>query len=512
VTGPTSNPILTGTLATQSMHLLAEDYSVDLSIPDDTLRVRNSYLDLNHIEAYAAGKSPLTIDGSIDFSNLERIKLSLDIAARNYNLIDAPQSRTALTYGKVYVDMNARATGTLDNLKVRGKLAVLGNTDVTYVLRDSPITVQDQLSDIVTFCDFSDTTYVQPVRKNGQSMDAMVLISIEQSAQVHCLLSEDGSDYVNLQGGGELTLTYDLENDLRLYGRYTIEQGIMRYSLMAIPLNDFTIHSGSYVEFTGDTGNPVLGISASERVKAIVTENGVPRNVAFDVGLSLSQTLQDMGLTFTLEAPEDMTVQNELSAMSTEDRGRVAVTMLVTGMYMTDDFNIKNGFSYANTLNAYLQSAINNIAGQALSTVDLSFGIENSTTSSGKTTTDYSFSFRKRFWGNRISLVLGGKVSTGEDAENTGQTIIDNVSLEYKLDNGASRYVRLFYDRNYQSLIEGELTEMGAGLVLRRRTDRLRDLFRFRKTAEDFPGSNKYTDHTGYPGKAQDTNKNKEKE
>ena len=77
-----------------------------------------------------------------------------------------------------------------------------------------------------------------------------------------------------------------------------------------------------------------------------------------------------MGLTFTLEAPEDMTVQNELTAMSTEDRGRVAVTMLVTGMYMTDDFNIKNGFSYTNTLNAYLQSAINNIAGQALSTVD----------------------------------------------------------------------------------------------------------------------------------------------
>ena len=328
-------------------------------------------------------------------------------------------------------------------------------------------------------------------RKAGQSLDAMVIISIEQAAQVHCLLSEDGSDYINLQGGGELTMTYDLENDLRLYGRYTIEQGMMRYSLMAIPLNDFSIQSGSYVEFTGNISNPVLGISASERVKAIVTENDVPRNVAFDVGLSLSQTLEDMGLTFTLEAPEDMTVQNELTAMSTEDRGRVAVTMLVTGMYMTADFNIKNGFSYTNTLNAYLQSAINNIAGQALSTVDLSFGIENSTTSTGKTTTDYSFSFRKRFWGNRISLVVGGKVSTGEDAENTGQTIIDNVSLEYKLDNGASRYVRLFYDRNYESLIEGELTEMGVGLVLRRRTDRLRDLFRFRKSADEFPTANR---------------------
>lgn len=487
VTGRVANPILTGTLATESVHVLAEDYSVNLSIPDDTLRIRGSHLDLDRIEAYAAGNSPLTIDGSIDFSNLDRISLAIDVAAKNYKLIDAPQSHTALAYGKVYVDMNARAWGTLDNLKVRGRLAVLGNTDVTYVLRDSPITVQDQLSDIVTFCDFADTTLVQPVEKRGQSVDAVILLSVEQAAQVHCLLSEDGSDYVNLQGGGELTLTYDLENDLRLYGRYTIEQGVMRYSIMAIPLNDFKIQSGSYVEFTGDTGNPTLGISASERVKASVTENNVPRNVAFDVGLALSKTLADMGLTFTLDAPEDMTVQNELSAMSAEERGRVAVTMLVTGMYMTDDFNIKSGFSYANTLNAYLQSAINNIAGQALSTVDLSFGIENSTTATGATTTDYSFSFRKRFWGNRISLVLGGKVSSGSEAQNNGQTIIDNVSLEYKLDNGASRYVRLYYDRNYQSLIEGELTEMGAGLVLRRRTNRLRDLFRFRKSTDDMP-------------------------
>lgn len=487
VSGPTSNPIFTGTLATESMHVLSDDYSVDLTIPDDTLRINGSRIDLDRIEAYAAGNSPLTLDGSVDFSNLDRVTLTVNIAAKNYKLIDAPQSHTALTYGKVYVDMNARAWGTLDNLKVRGRLAVLGNTDVTYVLRDSPITVKDQLSDIVTFCDFADTTRVQPVAKRGQSIDALIVLSVEQAAQMHCLLSEDGSDYVNLQGGGELTLTYDLENDLRLYGRYTIEQGMMRYSIMAIPLNDFKIQSGSYVEFAGDVANPTLGISASERVKASVSENNVPRNVAFDVGLALSQTLEDMGLSFTLEAPEDMTVQNELSAMSVEERGRVAVTMLVTGMYMTDNFNIKSGFSYANTLNAYLQSAINNIAGQALSTVDLSFGIENSTTATGGTTTDYSFSFRKRFWGNRISLVLGGKVSSGSEAENNGQTIIDNVSLEYKLDNGASRYVRLYYDRNYQSLIEGELTEMGAGLVLRRRTNRLRDLFRFRKPADELP-------------------------
>jgi hypothetical protein len=255
---------------------------------------------------------------------------------------------------------------------------------------------------------------------------------------------------------------------------------------MAIPLNDFKIASGSYVEFVGDIMNPRLNIAASERMKASVTENNVPKNVTFDVGLEITQTLDDMGLKFTLEAPEDMTVQNELSAMSEEERGRIAITMLVTGMYLNDNSEMQGGFNYANTMNAYLQGAINNLAGQALSnSVDLNFGIENNTNQSGDQTTDYSFSFRKRFWGNRVSIIIGGKISTGKNAVNTGQTIIDNVSMEYRLDKNSSRYVRLFYDRSYESLLEGELTEMGAGLVLRKRAEHLRDLFIFRNKKKE---------------------------
>ena len=123
----------------------------------------------------------------------------------------------------------------------------------------------------------------------------------------------------------------------------------------------------------------------------------------------------------------------------------------------------------------------------AQSTIDVNIGIENSTTETGSNATDYSFSFAKRFWGNRITLIVGGKVRSGGDAQNTGQSIIDNVSLEYRLDQNATRYVKLYYDRNYESLLEGELTEMGAGLVFRRKTDKLGELFIFRKKQPAMP-------------------------
>ena len=485
VSGYTENPVLNGELKTESLHIDADSYNVNLQIPDHTITVKNSRIDLNRIEAYAAGKTPLVLDGNIDFSDLDRVQLDVNVRADDYQLINAPKRQGSLAYGKVFVNLGGRLWGTLSDLKMRGKLDVLGSTDVSCVLSDTPLTVDDQLADIVTFVDFNDTIPAEVVDVKRQSIDMQMNINIAETAQIHCFLSDMGNDYIDLQGGGEMTLTYDMQNDMQLWGRYTIGKGTMRYSLMAIPLNDFQIAQGSYVEFQGNVMNPRLNINASERVRSTVTENSVPRNVAFDVGLAISRTLDDMGLEFTLEAPEDMSVQNQLTAMTQEERGRVAVTMLVTGMYVTDDAETNGGYNYANTLNAYLQSAINEIAGKALSTVDVNFGIQSGTSEAGTNTTDYSFSFAKRFWGNRISVIVGGKVSTGRDAVNTGETIIDNVAIEYRLDKSASRYVNLFYDRNYESLLEGQVTKMGGGIVLRKKADRLGELFIFRNRKEE---------------------------
>lgn len=70
--------------------------------------------------------------------------------AENYMLLNAPRTKESLVYGKVFVDFNATLRGPVDALVMRGNMNLLGNTDVTYVLMDSPLTVQDRLGDLVT--------------------------------------------------------------------------------------------------------------------------------------------------------------------------------------------------------------------------------------------------------------------------------------------------------------------------------------------------------------------------
>ncbi len=496
VQGPVARPVIDGGVALDSVRINSAEYSLVLRVAEDTITVKNSKLEIKDLRLYALNNNPLVINGSADFSDFENVRVNTQITSRNFELVNAPRTQQASLYGKVYVDFNAMLRGTLDNLTMMGQLGVLGNTDVTYVLKDSPLTVEDRLSDLVTFVDFTDTldTHDAEIARTRPSSLKMTLrLSVDQAARIHCLLSADRSNYIDLEGGGELTLSYNPESDLQLNGRYTVLSGEMKYSLPVIPLKTFSLKSGSYVEFTGDMMDPLLNIAATERVRTTVTENNTPRTVAFDVGLTITRRLSDMGLEFTLAAPEDMSIQNELAAMSLEQRGRLAVTMLATGMYLANSNLAGGGFNTQNALNAFLQSEISNITAGALKTIDLTVGMENSTSATGDTHTDYSFRFAKRFWGNRISVIVGGKVTTGNEEANTGQTLIDNVSVEYRLDKSATRYVKVFYDRSYESLIEGELTEMGAGLVLRRKMSKLGELFIFRR--KDTPQSTPSSTH-----------------
>jgi hypothetical protein len=110
---------------------------------------------------------------------------------------------------------------------------------------------------------------------------------------------------------------------------------------------------------------------------------------------------------------------------------------------------------------------------------NLSVGIDNNSTTSGSTQTDYSFSYSQRFFNDRFQIVIGGKVSTGSNVTNDAESFIDNVRLEYRLDNSGTRYLQLFYDKNYESVLDGEVTEAGVGIVLRRKMDKLKELFIF---------------------------------
>jgi hypothetical protein len=93
--------------------------------------------------------------------------------------------------------------------------------------------------------------------------------------------------------------------------------------------------------------------------------------------------------------------------------------------------------------------------------------------------TDYSFRFSKRLFDNRLKIQLGGKVSTGAaDLPGQQQSFFDNVTMEYRLDQSATKNVKLFYQQNVYDWLDGYTGLYGGGFVWRKKMDSLADVFK----------------------------------
>ncbi len=486
VKGQLSEPKVDGEVYLDSSYLESIPYGMTLRFDNDPVRIVNSQLLFENFTVYAHNNNPLNIQGNLDFSNLDRMTLDVRMRARDFQLIGAKENQESIAFGKAFVNVFASMRGPVDNLTMRGRLEVLGSTDMSYVLRDSPLTTDNQLNELVKFTDFGDTATVvvdRPVL-DGFTMDMSVEVS--KGAHIMAYLNTDHSNYIDLMGGGTLRMQYTPIDNLQLRGRYTLSNGEMKYSLPVIPLKTFTIADGSYIEFTGEPMNPTLNITAVERTKATVSgSDGVGRSVDFDCGVKITKTLNDMGLEFTLDAPEDMQLHGELQAMGVEQRGKLAVSMLTTGMYLADGNT--NAFSMNSALSSFLSSEISNITGNALRTLDLSFGMDNSVDATGQSHTDYSFKFAKRFMNNRLKIAVGGLVSSGSNYQQRNNSFFDNVSLEYRLDQTANKFVTLYFQNNSYDWLDGYTQKYGGGFTWRRSLQSFWDIFRFKETSPMTP-------------------------
>lgn len=479
ITGSTDKPVLNGFMQLDSSALYLGMADTRLRFDNKKITVDKSLIAFNKYNIYSAGNNPFVIDGHIDISNLSRMMADLKMTARNMQVLDAKRTKESLVYGRLLMNFDTTIKGPFTGLVVRGDAHLLGGTDMTYVLTDSPLSVQDRMDGLVTFTSFTDTL-TRERRNQGPTgvvgIDMLMALHIDPTVQVRVDLTPDQSNYVRVEGGGDLAFQMNKQGDMVLNGRYTFSEGIVKYSLPVVPLKEFNIRQGSSVQWDGEIMNPLIDVVATERMRATVTRDGNQRKSNFDVGISVQNRLDNMGMAFIIEAVDDQRSMSELAALGDDERTRWAVFMMITGSYMGTEGGA--GVNVDAVISNFLMGEVNNIAGDVLKGVDINLGFDTYE-SEGQTQRDLTFSFSKRFYNDRIRVTVGGKVAM-ENNQQQAESFLDNFAAEYLLDPAGSKTVKFFYDRNYD-MLEGEVVQTGVGLVLRKKVLRLRELFDFRK-------------------------------
>ena len=459
---------LSGTLILSNVRFALPTYSLQLYTIDTlSIPLERRAFTLNSIPLYTTGNQPLSVDGKIMlFSNIPTVKLNL--TARNTNILQTTPTSEASLYGKAIVSGNITLEGPFNALSIKGNLQLRPSSSIHYTYKDAILTANNQLANVVTFVSFdADTPSLSKTRQRTNSLNMNVILSIDPTSQLEISLGASKQNSVTIQGGGMLNLQYDPTIGIRLSGRYTIEQGTLNMNVPLLHVNNMTIRTGSSVTWEGNPLNPLLNITAEEHIRASVTLDGSPQSVLFVAGVSFSDTMEKLNVQFTLTAPENASMQNTLAALSPDERGKLSVALLTTGLYLGEG---GTGNLMNTALMSILQSQIDNISRDAFRTVDVSVGIEplSDGVSGVSTRTDYSFSIAKRLWNNRIRIIIGGSVTTNNERIED-EAVIDNISIEWRITPVGNQYLRFFYDKNFESILEGEIRETGVGYAYRRR-------------------------------------------
>lgn len=486
IKGSMENPIINGYLEGDSAMVKVPRYGSTLRISNERIPVKGNVINFNDFKILGLNDQPVNLNGVVDVRNLDNMVVDLQMQGRNVQFIGAEQRRMSEIFGKGYADFSGAVRMRGDYIDVRADATLLTGSNITYVMQEEVSTLTSRVDkNMVTFINPNDSVSANQslmTAARSSSVNVLVNIGVEQGAKINVFLSEDGNDRASIDGSGNLRYTLDFAGKDNLSGTYTITSGSVRYTPPVISQKQFTIEEGSRITWTGDMLNPQLDLSAYQQQKASVSgDDKKSRFVDFLIEANVGGTLGNMDLNFDLEATNDMTVANEIQSMSPSQRSQAAINMLLYNTYSGLSSASGPNISAQGTLFSFLQTKLNNWASNTLKGFDISFGINQyDATVNGKTGTQTSYSYRlsKTLFNDRFKIVVGGEYATDvSKEENFSNNLFNDISFEYYLTPTGSRYVRLFRHTGYESVIEGQVTKMGAGFVMKHKASTLKSLF-----------------------------------
>lgn len=492
--GTLDAPELDGSLAFQDgraeLLMLGTVFSLDTS----RILISDNKVHFNRYRFIAPDKSALMVNGNIHLTPFDKIGADLSVTGNDFQVVNVKQNPSSLIFGKAYVNLKARLAGAFSALSVTGNVNLLNNTAITYTLRNSNAELQDKSIDLVRFVSFRDSTLSEKDnltnRLNVNNFMLKMLVEIGSSVNMSVYLSESGQDNILIQGGGNLILAMNPENGLTLAGKYILTNGTVTYNIPVAGKKVFSIQADSYVEWSGDVANPRLSISASEQVKTSVEDGDRNRLVAFESIIRIQNTLSQPEITFDLSAPSDMVIQNQLATFSPEERSKQAMNLLIYGTYTGPGSVTSSGGNVANNaLYGFVENELNKYTRKT----GLTFGFDSYNTNSETTRTDFTYQFSKQLFNDKVSVKIGGRVSSDNNDVNTGNledNLVDDISIEYVFTKKKNLFLKVFRHSNYESVLEGEVTQTGIGIVWRKSFRKLKDLFIRKENREVMKNNN----------------------
>lgn len=429
--------------------------------------------------------------------------------ARNFLCFDINEKLSPDWYGHIFCNGVAHVKGIPGFIDINVDMATAPQSVFTFVLSDS------EAADEYTFMTFHDREEMKgdlllsvenPQKaainrlkeyyarlKQEESTPTLYRINLQVNAtpdgELVLVMDPVGGDRIKARGNGNLRIEYNsADEDMRMFGTYTLTHGSYNFTLQDIILKDFTIKPGSSISFHGDPLAAMLNIEAVYAVNAnlsdldesFLQDRELNRtNVPVHALLKVTGDMQQPDISFDLEFPTltQDTYRKVKSIVSTDEMmNRQIIYLLALNRFYTPDYmaSTTKGNELVSVASSTISSQLSSMLGQLSENWSIAPNIRSDKGDFSDMEVDLALS--SYLLNNR--LLFNGNFGYRDNALNNN-SFIGDFDLEYLLNKSGNIRLKAYNrynDQNYY--VKSALTTQGVGVMFRRDFD---DIFSFLK-------------------------------
>lgn len=490
------------------------DFTNTVYTATDSVHITPGRIELSDITIRDVNGHTALLNGVLTHDYFHFPKFNFQVTdARDFLCYNISEAMNPDWYGTIYGNGSASVTGAPGIINIGAKMSTAPGSTFTFVLSDR---LDAEQYSFITFRDVTELTAeekfeaedipesVKEFRRrlsegNNDSNSDYNLdfrVDITPDAAIILVMDPVGGDRIRAFGSGDMRLTYNsTENDIRMYGSYTLDRGSYNFTLQDIIIKEFTIDPGSSITFRGDPYSAQLNIEAAYQLNANLTDldesfsmdKDLNRtNVPVQALLKVSGDMRQPDIDFDLRFPTltSDTYRKVRSIISTDDMmNRQIIYLLALNRFYTPDYmeSTTKGNELFSVASSTISSQLSNILGKLSDKWSIAPNLRSDRGDFSDVEVDVALS--SRLLNNR--LLLNGNLGYRDKSLNTNQFIGD-FDVEYLLTpkgnwrlKGYSRY----NDQNYY--VRTAPTTQGVGIMFRRDFDSLFPTKKKNKTTEN---------------------------
>jgi hypothetical protein len=515
VSGTTKQPKYDGTIQfNETIFNVARLNSV-FKISNESIKINNKGIYFDTFTIADTNNSNFNLSGNILTESLINPSFNLTLNTEKFQVLNSTAEDNELFYGKASINADLSIKGNLKLPKVSGRLRIRKVTDITYVVPESQLDLQER-DGVVIFVNRENPDNILTRKDDEEKLpffkgfDVNTILEIADDAKLNVIIDKKTGDNLAVSGDASLNLNIASNGRINLSGRYELNSGHYETNLYNLVSRRFEIKSGSTITWQGDPRDAKLDVTAIYKVETSASPlmssvtSGQDLNqtkkyqqvLPFLVYLNVDGELLEPQLSFGLDMPEDEqgslggAVYGRVQQLNQQEAqvNKQVFSLLALNRFFPDAGSDGSSGGTAaiarDNVNRVLADQLNIFSNDLLgsSGFDLDFDLDSFTDYQGEAPQDrtqLNINAKKKLFEDRLIVGAGSSVDV-EGSAQAGQEqtpIIGNVSLEYLLTKDGRYRLRGFRKNEYENIIDGQLIVTGVALIFNREFNKFSQLF-----------------------------------